>query len=832
MAINKRKVLDAARRYVQKGARAKAFKEYGKLLASDPQDAKLLLEVGDTYRRWGEVEEAIAHYTKVAALHRGEGYDARAIAVLKQIIKLDPMRHTVRVALAELYQQIGLAAESVASLQQVADVYAKEGRQRESLELLRKMAAVDPANVKARIRVAEILEQAGQTTEAVEEYREAASELGRREEARPLVEIHERILAISPKHISTLVAAARGLCALEEPARAEIYAIRALDIEAKAEHYELACEIYAAMGNEERLAEMTRDLAALYRERGDEERAREVAQRAPMGAELGADLEGDLGASGHEDLGKIEDFEAEPAGSGEPVAAEPESDADRISSGLEQADVHMGYGQFDEAIACLEDLLVQFPRNRQALDKLATAKVGVGHAEGAMECWRKAETVAREEGDEAAAVEFRAQIQSVADPEAASNDAIDFDESFEIEIGAETDEDLEFEIGDNTDAEGFEFGEIGQETEAQANGEEPSVSAGPMNLEDAFESGSGQAEPEADTPGPMDTTRIDEDLEEAEFYVQQSMVGEAEAIYCRVLELVPGHAVAEARLAEIRGTSANTQPGEGASSGAPLAFDLEQDSDLDLETDYETELDLDFKVDGRPPADEATEQPNASTAPFQEADDGIEIEIDLDDFGGDDAASQTEGADDLDGLVVAPAPGTDAASVEEGVAELFADFKQGVSETLDKADYQTRFDLGIAYREMELLDDAIAEFRYCLESPEWRLQSLQMIGLSSLDLGRPSDAVSHFEQALSAPELSDTQKAGLFFDFGRAQAALGESDAAYNSFDRVRGLDPGFAGLDDQVASLPPRTPGSEEVEEKFEDFEDLMAEFKDDEAR
>ncbi len=51
------------------------------------------------------------------------------------------------------------------------------------------------------------------------------------------------------------------------------------------------------------------------------------------------------------------------------------------------------------------------------------------------------------------------------------------------------------------------------------------------------------------------------------------------------------------------------------------------------------------------------------------------------------------------------------------------------------------------------------------------------------------------------------QKAGLFFDFGRAQAALGESDAAYNSFDRVRGLDSGFAGLDNQMASLPPRTP-------------------------
>jgi len=260
-----------------------------------------------------------------------------------------------------------------------------------------------------------------------------------------------------------------------------------------------------------------------------------------------------------------------------------------------------------------------------------------------------------------------------------------------------------------------------------------------------------------------------------------------------------------------------------------LEVGLEQGSELELETDYETELDLDFQVAARLPESVPTEEAPPGVAPFEEADDGIEIEIDLDDFGSDEAGSLPDGDAGLDGQEVAPAPGTDAASVEDGLAELFADFKQGVSETLDKGDYQTRFDLGIAYREMELLEDAIGEFRYCLESPDWRLQSLQMIGLASLDMGRPADAVSHFEQALSAPDLSDNQKAALYFDFGRAQAALGESDAAYNSFDRVRGLDPGFAGLDDQVASLPPRTPGSEEVEEKYEDFEDLMAEFKDD---
>ena len=41
MALNKRKVLDAARKNAQKGAKAKALKEYNKLLKEDPRDAKL-----------------------------------------------------------------------------------------------------------------------------------------------------------------------------------------------------------------------------------------------------------------------------------------------------------------------------------------------------------------------------------------------------------------------------------------------------------------------------------------------------------------------------------------------------------------------------------------------------------------------------------------------------------------------------------------------------------------------------------------------------------------------------------------------------------------------
>ena len=129
MAVNKRKVLDAARKFAQKGAKEKALKEYNTLLKLDPRDAKLLLEVGDAYRRWGQNEDAIAQYTRVAEQYKQDGFDARAVAVYKQILNLDPKRYVSHVALSELYQRMGLDAEAIHALQTAADGYNKEGKQ-------------------------------------------------------------------------------------------------------------------------------------------------------------------------------------------------------------------------------------------------------------------------------------------------------------------------------------------------------------------------------------------------------------------------------------------------------------------------------------------------------------------------------------------------------------------------------------------------------------------------------------------------------------------------------------------------------------------------------
>ena len=125
--MNKRKILENARKLAQKGAKEKALAEYQKLVKLDPRDAKLRLEIGDAHRRWGQVDDAIETYGKVADQYTREGFDARAVAVYKQILNLDPDRHESHEPLADLYERMGLTAEAIGTLQTAADGCYRDG---------------------------------------------------------------------------------------------------------------------------------------------------------------------------------------------------------------------------------------------------------------------------------------------------------------------------------------------------------------------------------------------------------------------------------------------------------------------------------------------------------------------------------------------------------------------------------------------------------------------------------------------------------------------------------------------------------------------------------
>ena len=118
---NKRKILENARKLAQRGSKARAMRQYKKLLRLDPQDAKLQLEIADAHRRWGQIKEALETYERIAAQYSEEGFEARAVAVYKQILNLAPTHNESYAKLAELYERMGLVGEALNSLRVAAD---------------------------------------------------------------------------------------------------------------------------------------------------------------------------------------------------------------------------------------------------------------------------------------------------------------------------------------------------------------------------------------------------------------------------------------------------------------------------------------------------------------------------------------------------------------------------------------------------------------------------------------------------------------------------------------------------------------------------------------
>jgi len=292
LAINKRKVLEAARKFAQRGAQAKALKEFGRLLKLDPRDARLRLEVGDAHRRWGNVEKAIETYSKVADQYMKEGFDARAVAVYKQIHNLDPEAYETYEPLAELYQRMGLAAEAILALQTAADGYHKQGKKREALDLLRKMATLDPTNTASRIKVADLLRQEQLDVEAVAEYEAATAELERQGDREAVASVYERILEIEPDRIETLIKLAEILVERGETDRAEPLAKRALEVQPdEPDRYELLASVYRLQQRDDELVGTYRNLAELYRRRGEEDQARDILQRYVPSEEFDTGLE-------------------------------------------------------------------------------------------------------------------------------------------------------------------------------------------------------------------------------------------------------------------------------------------------------------------------------------------------------------------------------------------------------------------------------------------------------------------------------------------------------------------------------------------------------------
>ena len=135
-------------------------------------------------------------------------------------------------------------------------------------------------------------------------------------------------------------------------------------------------------------------------------------------------------------------------------------------------------------------------------------------------------------------------------------------------------------------------------------------------------------------------------------------------------------------------------------------------------------------------------------------------------------------------------------------ADMLRAFKQGVAENVEDEDHQSHYDLGIAYKEMGLLDEAISEFQRALRGADNRARTYEALGQCFLEKGQYQVASTILMRATTEPGLPDDHLVGVLYLLGYSYEALQRYDDALASYQRVFGVDIEFRDVGERIAAL------------------------------
>jgi len=139
---------------------------------------------------------------------------------------------------------------------------------------------------------------------------------------------------------------------------------------------------------------------------------------------------------------------------------------------------------------------------------------------------------------------------------------------------------------------------------------------------------------------------------------------------------------------------------------------------------------------------------------------------------------------------------------QQDFQEMLARFKQGIDENIDEADFQSHYDLGVAFKEMGLLDEAIAEFQKALRAPEGKLRTSESLGVCFFEKGAYVVAESILRRGLELPAGGDQERLGVLYWLARALEEQGKKAEARALYGRAFAVDIRFRDVAERVKTL------------------------------
>ncbi|MEM9192604.1 MAG: tetratricopeptide repeat protein [Myxococcota bacterium] len=919
MAVDRSKVLETAQKHLAKGHYDKAIAEYQKLVQADPRDVRTWLKIGDLYTRKGSRSEACETYARVAQHYANQGFFLKAVAVYKQILKLDPGRLDVSLSLAEMYERLQLVSDALNTYEHVAAAYAREGNIDRALDTLARMADLDPENIPVRIKLAEALSKAGRTDEAANAFAIGAELLKDQGRIDDYIKVAERLLYHRPKDVALARDLATRYLDVNDPKRA----LSKLQLCFKAnprdiDTLELLARAFHLLGQLPKTISVYKEIARIHQEAGrDEERAvilSRILELDPNDADARQNLAGyappqsqrsgsqaapppsavvepaeapmeplpdddepvleviedddDVMLADEDELEVIDDdvllvesepsmeIEVEPPTSDAPASSvRPSIPPDvareaQIARLLTECDVFSRYGLRAKVVEQLRKVLDIAPDHVEARERLKDALVDQNrHEEAVIELYKLADLF-EDEKPQVALLYYKQIVELDPSSEPARDHvmarasrkppALDEDDEVMFVDDSTVDEPLDDRseepptghhprvgdsgLGDQTVQEALPPPPPAPEmVPAQPPFAPPSVQSLAASLPSPEALTPGQAldpsveadpsvglPPQPRTPQPRPVTLppppadptaapIEEQglapMSPEEFEaapLRPSSPGDMEAAKQRI-SLPPGEI--EEVLDEAEFFLAQGLVEEARST---LREALTTHPDHPLLTDKLREL---------PEAGSVAPGPSDATA-----DDSFLLAEKLAEELNDDMSATDVGSDVLD------------------VESVFAQFKKGVEEQIGVEDSDTHFDLGIAYKEMGLLDDAVHEFELAKSNPTRECIAHTMIGLCHVEKGEIPEAIASFKKGLYAESKSEREELGLYFELGTAYELLHDPKEALYYYQKVQKRDAKFRNVGDKLRALTSRraAPGATaaaEVDDVDRAFDDLMGE-------
>jgi tetratricopeptide (TPR) repeat protein len=198
LAIDRSSVLLNAQHFASRGQFDAAINEWKRLSAESPGDGSIFNSIGELHLKRRATNDAVAAFLQAANAFRTEGATLKAIATFKKILKLDPARYDVLRHLGDLNAERGLLSSAVQDYLTLGKHYLKAGKSKDALDIYKKIVSQDPSNLDAQQRVAELCVQENMQDEATKVYLQLGRERSAQQRYAEAKDAYQAVLRIDP----------------------------------------------------------------------------------------------------------------------------------------------------------------------------------------------------------------------------------------------------------------------------------------------------------------------------------------------------------------------------------------------------------------------------------------------------------------------------------------------------------------------------------------------------------------------------------------------------------------------------------------------------------